>query len=76
MSIVKCARCGEDKEGLTEAPYENELGEKVLAQTCEQCWQAWIGQQLMIMNEYRLDPLNEEHSKHLDEEMVKFLNLK
>jgi Fe-S cluster biosynthesis and repair protein YggX len=29
----------------------------------------------MLMNEYRLDPLNDEHSKFLDDEMVKFLAL-
>ncbi|RMF62770.1 MAG: oxidative damage protection protein [Calditrichaeota bacterium] len=75
MAKIKCARCGQEKEGLAEIPFKNELGEKLGEQTCQDCWQAWVGQQLMLMNEYRLDPMNEEHSKFLDEEMKKFLNL-
>lgn len=76
MARVTCLRCGQEKEGLTEAPYDNELGQKVLEQTCEDCWNAWVSQQLMIMNEYHLDPINDEHSQKLDDEMVKFLNLR
>lgn len=75
MPNVKCSRCGEAKEGLAEAPFDNELGQKVFENVCADCWQAWVGQQLMIMNEMRLDPVNEEHSKLLDREMLKFLNL-
>lgn len=75
MAQIKCSRCQHKKEGLQEAPFNNELGQKVLVQTCDKCWKAWVGQQLMLMNEYRLDPLNDEHSKFLDDEMVKFLVL-
>lgn len=75
MAEVKCVRCGHKKEGLDEAPFPNDLGQKVLEQTCQVCWQAWVSQQLMLMNEDRLDPMNDEHSKFLDEEMKKFLML-
>ncbi len=75
MAKLKCSRCEQEKEGLQEAPFNNELGKKVRQQTCDECWKAWVGQQLMLMNEYRLDPLNDEHSKFLDDEMVKFLLL-
>jgi Fe-S cluster biosynthesis and repair protein YggX len=75
MALVKCTRCGSEKEALTEAPFNNELGQKVLHHTCQDCWKLWVSQQLMIMNEYQLDPVNDEHSKFLDEEMKKFLNL-
>ena len=75
MSRVRCSRCKEENAGLAEAPLPNELGRRVFEQTCAACWQEWVGQQLMLMNEHRLDPLNDEHSKFLDDEMVKFLNL-
>jgi len=61
---------------MAEAPLPNELGQKVFAQVCEGCWEEWVRHQLMLMNEYRLDPMNDEHSKFLDEEMVKFFALK
>jgi len=75
MAVVHCKRCGQDKPGLDEAPYSNELGENVLLHTCRDCWQAWVSQQLMLMNEYRLDPTNDEHNKFLDNEMLRFLKL-
>lgn len=75
MTKVKCSKCKQQKEGLQEAPFNNELGKKVFDQTCNDCWQAWVSQQLMLMNEYHLDPINDEHSKFLDDEMVKFLVL-
>lgn len=75
MTLIKCSRCGGNKEGLKEAPYNNELGQKILVQTCQDCWNHWVSQQLMIMNEYRLDPLKDDHSKFLDKEMKEFLNL-
>lgn len=75
MPTVTCSRCGQTKQGLTEPPYENELGRSVFQNTCADCWQAWVGQQLMLMNEYHLDPMNEEHSAYLDREMKKFLQL-
>ncbi len=75
MATVVCLRCGQQKDALDAPPFNNQLGAKVLQHTCADCWQAWVSQQLMLMNEYRLDPLNDEHSAFLDREMLKFLNL-
>lgn len=75
MAQVTCARCSKEKEGLPEAPFENELGNTILKRICQDCWQEWVGQQLMLMNEYMLDPTNDEHSRFLDDEMKKFLQL-
>jgi len=47
----------------------------VLEHVCASCWRQWVSQQLMLMNEYRLDPLNDQHSKFLDEQMKLFLKL-
>ena len=76
MTTIQCSRCSLQQPQLVECPLPGELGQKLMAQTCEDCWQLWIGQQLKLMNEYRLDPLNDEHSKFLDDEMVKFLAIK
>ena len=73
MAQIKCSRCQHKKEGLQEAPFNNELGQKVLVKTCDNCCKAWVGQQLMLMNEHRLDPIKDEPEKVLDEEMVKFI---
>ncbi len=75
MPLVQCSRCKERKAGLDEPPLPGELGNKLMQQTCDGCWQAWVSQQLMLMNEYRLNPLDDEHNKFLDAEMIKFLAL-
>ena len=75
MAKALCARCGVADAGLSEAPFDNELGKKVQAQVCQTCWNAWVSQQLMLMNEYHLDPMNDEHSKFLDDQMAVFLSL-
>ncbi|RMD85663.1 MAG: oxidative damage protection protein [Calditrichaeota bacterium] len=75
MAKVICTRCGQEKEGLEAAPFNNEMGQKIQKHVCSDCWQQWIQQQLMLLNEYRLNPLDDEHNKFLDEEMKKFLNL-
>lgn len=75
MAKIQCSRCGDEKPALQEAPLKNKLGNKVLDNICQECWDGWVSQQLMLMNEYRLDPLNDEHNKFLDSEMLKFLNL-
>jgi Fe-S cluster biosynthesis and repair protein YggX len=75
MAEVLCSRCGKTAPGLSEPPFRNELGNTVLNKVCAACWQEWIRSQLMIMNEYRLNPLNDEHSAFLDEQMKIFLKL-
>lgn len=75
MKKIVCSRCKKEAAALPAAPLPNELGNKLLKQTCQACWQAWVSQQLMLMNEYRLDPLDNEHNRFLDDEMVKFLEL-
>lgn len=75
MSEVHCKKCGNTAPGLDQAPFKNQLGDLVLGNVCKSCWQEWIRTQLMIMNEHRLNPLNDEHGKYLDEQMKIFLNL-
>ncbi len=75
MADVQCSRCGKTAPGLDEAPFKNELGAKVLQHVCKSCWQEWVRTQLMIMNEHRLNPLDDEHNRFLDEQMKAFLNM-
>ena len=38
-----------------------------------EAWRAWVGHQTMLMNEYRLSPIEPKARKFLVEEMEKFL---
>ncbi|MGB0847530.1 MAG: oxidative damage protection protein, partial [Thiolinea sp.] len=38
----------------------------------KEAWQKWMGHQTILMNEYRLSPINPKDRKFLEEEMDKF----
>jgi Fe-S cluster biosynthesis and repair protein YggX len=71
--MVKCAKTGQEGEGLDYAPYPGELGKRIYENISKEGWQAWLGHQTMLINEYRLTPVEPKARKFLEEEMEKFL---
>lgn len=72
---ITCRRCGVVKAPLAERPFKGELGEKVLASTCPDCWQEWIHMGTKVINELRLDFANPQHGRAYDQHMREFLCL-
>ena len=70
---VHCVKLGEELEGLDRPPYPGELGKRIYEQISKQAWQQWLGHQTMLMNEYRLTPIDPKARKFLETEMEKFL---
>ncbi|MDO8527590.1 MAG: Fe(2+)-trafficking protein [Deltaproteobacteria bacterium] len=74
---VKCARCGAlDAAPPDFIPYTGPLGEAILAQVCQQCWEEWKKMSVMVVNENRLTPFLPEHRQILEQQMKEFLGLK
>ena len=71
--MVFCARLGKELEGLDRPPYPGELGQRIFENISKQAWKEWIGHQTMLMNEYRLTPIDPKARKFLEKEMEKFL---
>ncbi len=69
---VHCIKLGRDAEGLKMAPYPGELGQKIFDNVSQESWQAWLVHQTMLLNEYRLTPIEPKDRKFLEEEMEKF----
>lgn len=69
---VQCVKLGKEAEGLEYLPYPGELGQKIYANVSKQGWEMWVGHQTMLMNEYRLTPVDPKARKFLEEEMEKF----
>jgi len=61
-----------EAEGLDIAPYPGELGQKIYENVSKQAWQRWVAHQTMLINEYRLTPIEPEARKFLETEMEKF----
>jgi len=69
---VKCVILGSEAEGLDYAPYPGELGQRIYANVSKEAWQRWLAHQTMLINEYRLTPIEPQARKFLEEEMEKF----
>jgi len=69
---VNCVVLKTEAEGMDYAPYPGELGERIYENVSRQAWQQWLGHQTMLINEYRLTPIEPEARKFLEGEMEKF----
>ena len=69
---VHCVKLGREAEGLKAPPYPGELGKRIFENVSQQAWQMWLSHQTMLINEYRLTPVEPKSRKFLEEEMEKF----
>ena len=70
--MVNCILLGEEAEGLDYAPYPGDLGQRIFENVSKQAWQRWLEHQTMLINEYRLSPIEPDARKFLETEMDKF----
>jgi Fe-S cluster biosynthesis and repair protein YggX len=63
---------GKEAEGLDYAPYPGPLGQRIYEQVSKEAWRRWLAHQTMLINEYRLTPIEPEARKFLETEMEKF----
>lgn len=69
---VKCVKLGREAEGLDFQTWPGELGKKVFENVSKEAWQMWMNHQTMLINENRLNPLDPQTRKFIQEEMEKF----
>jgi len=70
--MVHCAKLGKEAEGLDRPTYPGELGKRIFESISKEAWQQWMKQQTMLINEYRLSPMDPKARKFLEEQMEKF----
>lgn len=71
--MVQCKKLGKEAEGLERAPYPGELGQRIFDNISKEAWQQWLGQQTILINEYRLSVIEPQAQAFLKEQMEKFL---
>lgn len=69
---VHCVKLGREAEGLERLPYPGDLGRRIFDNVSQQAWKAWLEHQKMLINEYRLIPVEPKARKFLEEEMEKY----
>jgi len=70
--MVNCIKLGIQAEGLKSPPYPGELGQRIFENVSQSAWQMWLRHQTMLINEYRLSPIDPKARKMLEQEMERF----
>ena len=70
--MVQCVKLGKEAEGLDYPMYPGDLGKRIFENVSKEAWQMWVNQQTMLMNEYRINPLDPKARKFIEGEMEKF----
>lgn len=72
VRMVDCVVLKEKAPGLERPVYPGELGARIWRSVSKDGWQRWMNHQTMLINEYRLVPMEPKARKFLETEMEKF----
>jgi Fe-S cluster biosynthesis and repair protein YggX len=69
---VHCILLNKEAPGLDRPPYPGPLGQRIFEQVSKEAWAGWVRHQTMLINEYRLTPVDPKARKFLEGEMEKY----
>lgn len=69
---VNCVKLKQKAEGLDRLPYPGELGQRIFDNVSKAAWQEWLRFQTILINENRLNPLDPDARKFLEQQMETF----
>ena len=69
---VQCVVLKHEAPGLDRPPYPGALGQRIFEAVSREGWNRWVKHQVMLINEYRLTPVEPKARKFLEAEMEKF----
>ena len=69
---VHCVKFDKDMPGLERVPWKGEIGKRVYDSVSQEAWKMWIEHSKMLMNEYRLNPLDPQSQKIMEEQMEQY----
>ena len=75
VSTVDCVRCGRQAPGPTGVFYGGALGDEIRTKTCADCWAEWQANEVMVINELRLNFMDPKSQDILAEQLRLFLML-
>ena len=67
--MVQCIKLGRETEGLAIPPYPGDIGKRIWQNVSKAAWGDWLKHQTMLINEYRLSPMEPKARKFLEEQM-------
>jgi len=70
--MVKCIKLGRLLPGVERKPLNNDLGQRIYDNVSQEAWKMWLGHQTMLINEYRLNPVDPRARELLNKQMEQF----
>jgi Fe-S cluster biosynthesis and repair protein YggX len=70
--MVHCVKFDKEMPGLDRVPWKGELGQRVYENVSKEAWKLWVEYSKMLMNEYRLNPIDPNSQKIMTEQMEQF----
>ncbi|VFP84007.1 Probable Fe(2+)-trafficking protein [Candidatus Erwinia haradaeae] len=71
--IIFCTFLKRYSLGQSYQLYPGDIGKRIFNEISQEAWMEWMGVQTMLINERKLNMLDIEHRKLIEEEMMKFL---
>ncbi len=72
VRMVKCVKLGRELPALDRAPWKGEIGKRIYENVSKEAWAMWVNHSKMLLNEYRLNPLDPNAQKIMEEQMELF----
>jgi len=69
---VHCVLLDKEADGFDRPPYPGPLGQRIYDSVSREAWQKWLAHQTMLINEYRLSPIEPKARTFLEQEMEKY----
>lgn len=71
--IVNCVYLNKEADGLDFQLYPGDLGKRIFDNISKEAWGLWQKKQTMLINEKKLNMMNIDARKFLEEQMISFL---
>lgn len=72
VRMVNCVKLGRELPGLDRPPWKGELGRRIYENVSKEAWKMWVDHSKMLLNEFRLNPLDPNSQKVMEDQMEQF----
>ena len=72
VRMVQCVKLDKEAEGLDTLTYPGDLGKRIYENVSKEAWADWLKHQTILINEYRLSPIEPKARTFLETEMEKY----
>ncbi len=72
VRMVKCVKLGRELPGLDRPPWKGPLGQRIYENVSKDAWRMWVDHSKMLLNEFRLNPLDPRAQQIMEEQMEQF----